>query len=335
MYIGGDYLIDGSLNRSVSVVQSTNRGQTVSTIEIDGINTPIQPTTGQLAGLVTARDTVLGGFQDQLDNFSSLLTNEFNKIYASGQGTVGYSTITSQNTVVNPAQSLSSAGLNLTPVNGSFDITTTNKQSGLSSTTNIPVNLLGTGNDATLNSLAGEINGVAGLQATVSNGQLSINSTDPNVTFAFSNDSSNTLASLGLNTFSRDRRHRTSRSIQMSCKTSTCSRPVLVVLASTRTMPKVWPTSAPSRWRPKMASRLPTCSARLSTTWRRVRPTLRPRPVQRRYGPANTRAAQELSVSGVNLDEETVNLLQYQYSYQASAKVISTVNTLLAMLIQL
>ena len=36
-----------------------------------------------------------------------------------------------------------------------------------------------------------------------------------------------------------------------------------------------------------------------------------------------------LNVSGVSLDEEMVNLIQFQHSYNASAKVISTINSLL------
>ena len=36
-----------------------------------------------------------------------------------------------------------------------------------------------------------------------------------------------------------------------------------------------------------------------------------------------------LNVSGVSLDEEMVNLIQFQHSYNASAKVISTIDSLL------
>jgi flagellar hook-associated protein 1 len=35
------------------------------------------------------------------------------------------------------------------------------------------------------------------------------------------------------------------------------------------------------------------------------------------------------SVSGVSLDEEASNLIQYQSAYQAAARVVSTVNLLL------
>ena len=35
---------------------------------------------------------------------------------------------------------------------------------------------------------------------------------------------------------------------------------------------------------------------------------------------------QRQSISGVSLDEEMTNLIQYQQSYQASARVMSTIN---------
>ena len=35
-----------------------------------------------------------------------------------------------------------------------------------------------------------------------------------------------------------------------------------------------------------------------------------------------------MAVSGVSIDEETINMLSYQRQYQASAQLISTINTL-------
>ena len=45
--------------------------------------------------------------------------------------------------------------------------------------------------------------------------------------------------------------------------------------------------------------------------------------------------AQRDSISGISLDQEAVNLTQYQRSYQASAKVLAIVNSLLASAINL
>ena len=42
---------------------------------------------------------------------------------------------------------------------------------------------------------------------------------------------------------------------------------------------------------------------------------------------------QKSSVSGVSLDEETTNLIQFQHAYQANAKMISTIDELLDVVI--
>ena len=44
---------------------------------------------------------------------------------------------------------------------------------------------------------------------------------------------------------------------------------------------------------------------------------------------------QSQAISGVSLDEEAVQMLQYQRAYQASAKYIATLNSLLEVLVQL
>jgi flagellar hook-associated protein 1 FlgK len=48
-----------------------------------------------------------------------------------------------------------------------------------------------------------------------------------------------------------------------------------------------------------------------------------------------TLSGQQLSVSGVNIDEETINLIQLQRTFQANAKYISTISDLLGVLISL
>ena len=48
---------------------------------------------------------------------------------------------------------------------------------------------------------------------------------------------------------------------------------------------------------------------------------------------ANAEAART-SVSGVNLDEEAAHLLQYQQAYQASAKIVSTAQSIFDTLLQ-
>lgn len=48
-----------------------------------------------------------------------------------------------------------------------------------------------------------------------------------------------------------------------------------------------------------------------------------------------TLEGEHLGLSGVSLDEEAVNMMTFQRSYQASAKVISTIDELLDVLVNL
>ena len=47
----------------------------------------------------------------------------------------------------------------------------------------------------------------------------------------------------------------------------------------------------------------------------------------------STLTAQQQAVSGVSLDEELTNLMQYQRAYQASARLISTADDFLVTLL--
>jgi flagellar hook-associated protein 1 len=46
-------------------------------------------------------------------------------------------------------------------------------------------------------------------------------------------------------------------------------------------------------------------------------------------------ADQQSSVSGVSIDEESTNLIRFQQSYEAAAKVVNTVNTLFGVTINM
>jgi flagellar hook-associated protein 1 FlgK len=48
---------------------------------------------------------------------------------------------------------------------------------------------------------------------------------------------------------------------------------------------------------------------------------------------ASSLDAQQQSVSGVSIDEETVNLLTFQRAYQASSRVLTTIDSMLDQLI--
>jgi len=337
IFSGNNNLVAEGSAQQIVVAHSADRGITVSTLEVEGTNDPLQPTSGELQGLIGSRDDVLGGFQDQLNSFAATLTNEFNKVYSGGQGTSAYTTTTSLNAVNDPNASLSNSsltGLAFTPTNGSFQIITTNTQTGVSTTNNVPVSLLGSGHDTTLNSLAAEINGVSGLSAQVANGTLTIASTGPNTQFAFAADTSGTLAALGINTFFTGSQAGSigvsNTLLQDPTKFAASSKGVgtdttnAQTLANFLTLPLATQNGATIQTLYNGITASVTQNSANATAAANAADTLQ-----------STLASQERSVSGVNVDDEVVNMMTYQPAYQASAKYISTLDSLLNMLVQL
>ncbi len=332
--VGGDVLVAEGDAKKIGVTYSADRDLTVATLQVQGSNATLDPSSGLLRGLLTARDQVLGGFQDQLNSFAGTLANEFNKLYSGGQGLTGYSQVTAANAVTSPDVPLDQAGLlPFTPVNGSFQIIVTNKQTNVSTTTNVPVTLLGLGHTTTLDSLATEID-ATGLNAQVVDGKLSISAADPNTTFAFGTDTSGTLAALGMNTFFTG-----STANDLAINSTALQDPTKFAASSGG-------VGADTNNAQNLANFLTQpLAAQNGATIQDVYNSLTTDVTQ---SSANAKAAsdaadtvqrtlanQETSASGVNLDQEVVNMLGFQQSYQASARYISVLNNLMTMLAQL
>ena len=338
VYCGGEYLVYGGTTRSVEAVLdggTSGDGVNPATIEFSDTHSTLDATSGQLAGLMTARDQVLGGFETQLNSFASTLANEFNKIYSSGQGTTGYTTITSLNSVNSPSQSLAATGLPLSPTSGSFNIMVQNTATGQTNTSQINISLTGTGNDTTLNDVAAQINTVSGLSASINRqGQLTIATTGANEQFAFAQDSSGTLAALGINTFFTG-----SMAADLGVNSAVVNDPTKFAASSggIGTDTQNAQTLAAFATQPLADQNGNTVSGIYSELLGNVTEASSVAQSQSTAAQSyqSTLQGQETSTSGVSIDQETINMLNYQESYTASAKFISTINQLLQVLVSL
>lgn len=335
VYTGGDYLVIEGSARTVSVSETTDRGMTVSNIKLDATDAPLDPTSGELRGLLDARDKALGGFLDQLDGFASTLAMEFNRIYASGQGLKGYQELTSQSSVDDVDQPLNATGLKFPPENGSFQILVRSQKTGLTQTTDVNVDLNGLGHDTTLNDLVERLNKIDGITAsTTLDRKLTLASTSADQEFSFANDTSGILTALGLNTFFTGSNGRD-----------------LAVNATVKADPATFAASgggigADTATATKLAQflDLPLASqggSSLSVLYDRLTSdTTQASTVAKAVADGantyeTTLRAQKNATSGVNLDEEAVTMLEFQKAFQASARYISTLAGLLDMLVQL
>lgn len=337
VYCGGDYLVIDGISRPVEVVSVSESGIERASIQIAETQKDLGSESGELAGLIAARDDIYGSFLDRLDEFAATLAYESNKVYSGGQGLTGYKQTTSEFAVDGVDLALNQAGLEFTPVNGSFNIGVYDGKTGTTTTTNIRVKLTGRPDDTTLNDVASQINAVDGLVATISEtGKLTIacNSSDPDQFFSFGNDTSGILAALGINTFFSGfsaQNLGVSAVIQADPAKFAASQGGIgndtdnaIELAAFLDRPLAAEGGASiGVLYDEMVAKVTQASASSLAT------------LEGTSVFQQTLEAQKLAVSGVSLDEEAVDMLTYQRAFQATAKFIQTVAELLETLVNL
>jgi len=336
VYRGGDFLVFEGTKREVEVVLDTDRGMTVADIHMKDTDAALKPTSGELRGLLDARDEVLGTFHDQLNDFASTFIYEFNKLHTSAQGLKGYDEVTSEFAVDDEDLALNEAGLEFTPKSGSFEVLVFNKKTNLTEKTDIYVDLDGLGeNDTTLTDLRDKLDAVDGITATInSDRKLEITSDASDQQFAFGADSSGVLASLGVATLFTG-----TAALDMAVNDTIQTDPSLFAVSKNGigNDTEMGVEMANFLDRPLedhnnesiavMYDRLTGETTQGATVASADAEGARVFEISLR--------GQKLSVSGVNLDEEAVKMIAYQRSYQASARYISTLNELFNILVTL
>ena len=335
VYSSGDFLVYAGMSRSVEVVLDTENGSNTAEIHISETDAKIEPASGELHGMIDSRDRVLGGYLDNLDDFAKTLVFEFNKIYSSGQGLSGYTTLTSEYGVDDSSNALSDAGLPFTPQNGSFQILVRNKETGLTQTTDILVDLNGALHDMTLDDLKTALDGIDGISAEIMvDGKLKIDSQSSDSEFAFANDTSGVLAALGLNVFftgTSAQDININAAIKADPAKFAASRGGIAVdTANAVTLANFLDYPIQSQNNQTIGdlySRMTDDIAQDSATAQSISDGAQTFESSLR--------GQQLAISGVNLDEEAIKMISYQRAYQASAKFIAAIAELFEVLVNI
>ncbi|HMB94985.1 MAG TPA: flagellar hook-associated protein FlgK [Tepidisphaeraceae bacterium] len=334
VYVGSDPLIIGTENRGVGVKQQTVNGTLESEIIFKANNGTMEVTSGQLAALNGVAESITGVI-NQIDTLSHNLIFELNKVYSSGQGLNGLSNATATNAATNPAVALNdpTSGFKYTPTSGSFVVHVTDKNTGLSTSTLVQVDLDGqNGNDTTLNSLASSIDAISNISASVSGGKLSISADSANVDFSFSQDSSGTLAALGINSFFSG-----TDGGNIAVNSNVAADPSMLAAAKNGDAGDNQTAIAIAAMQNAPIAALNGSS--LNDTYQAMINS-----VSNSAASAKTNAdaadtvkqtltSQREALSGVSLDEEAVNLIQQQRAYQGAARFVSTIDQMMQTLL--
>ncbi len=335
VFTGSDYLLLGGHTQQLeTVLAPTGDGYAEVNVQTTRTHSSFAGAGGELGGLIQTRDQILSGFITQLDQFVGSVVGEFNRIHASGEGLVGFTDVTGTDYVNDASVPLNQAGLAFTPTHGSFELKVRNPQTGAVTSTNIPIDLDGQGSDTSLNDLRTALNAIDHVNATItSEGKLRITA-DPGFEVRFGNDTSGTLAALGINTFFTGS---TSGDLGINSMILNDQRLLAtgqgggpadnrnaLALASFIDHPVVQlgGVSVDQFYTQLIGSTAQAAAAEqsLSNGYQGFRDSLKTMREQR---------------SGVSLDEEAIRVMNLQHNYQAAARIVSTIDDLLRTLINI
>lgn len=330
---GESLLFNGEINK-LTTRSSTVDGQPRVDLAFESSGKILNAQTGRIGGLQLARDGALEEFLGGLESLTQNLIYQFNKIHSSGQGTTAFQSVSAQFNVSDSSKPLNQASLAFPPSNGSFKIHVQDKETGQSTTADIYVTL-GEAGGTSLDDLVNQLNEVPGLQASVDyRGQLTIESNDSNTQFFFSDDTSGALASLGINNFfsgynastigvSQNLKDNPTQLAVSNGGLGADSNNILqLITLEDAQLGELDGNSLRSHYEQIVGNvaQQGAIAGDIADGFRQY---------------ADTIEGQVLALGGVNLDEEAVKMMQYQKAYQASARVVQTVNEMFDVLINL
>ena len=340
-----------------------DNGMLIDKVVFEADHEDVTVEAGILYGQVHMRDDICLNFQNELDQLSGEFIWEFNRIHTQGVGLTAYDSITATNAIIDPTATLDQIGYNFQPVpntyeikDGSFEIKVFDKESNQTKTVNIDINLSNVESDQKTilaetepvevspgvwrviqpdNSLLGKIqkqlDAVSPNTFTVEldySNQLKITSNAENVQIGFGRDTSGVLAALGLNTVFNGNNAET-----MSINPAIENSPELFAAADEFVAGDQSNIKLLLELRSSLV--MSNDTATFDDYYEGIVGTLgieadRINSLVATQNDILVRVKnQREDLSGVNLDEEMTKMMQYQKSYQAAAKFVTTADTML------
>ncbi len=325
------------------VIAGESRGITMRTEAKDGVmevsirvkadGSDLVISSGAIGGLLRQRAETIDPAIERIDTFASELIHQVNRIHSQGQGTSGWTSVTSQYAVEDTSVALgaSDSGVPFTIENGSFFITVTNTATGADSTHMIQVDPSSTSLDDLRAQISLELAGTGATATVGADGRLTIDA-PAGSEIGFSDDSSGALAALGINSFFQG-----TSAVDIAVSESLSGQPSLLATGSGFIEGSNATALAMVELREMSLGSLSGRS--LQEYWQAGVNELAVR-----TDAANTRLqgaslvrdsleVQNASVSGVSLDEEAIDLLSYQRQFQAAARYLSIIDETLQSLL--
>ncbi len=342
VFVGSLPIILNNKSRGVELLTEEQDGETVTKVVIAADRSPLDITSGELGALIRFKEQDIQDAIDAIDTLAAQLIYQVNRLHSQGQGLDLLDGVTGTTAVEDATVALNDldgTGLMIAPTHGSFQVHVVQKSTGqvLTTTINVDLDGINPAGDTTLTSLAANIDAIANISASVTaDGKLQITPDSSDFQISFSDDTSGALAVLGINTFFTGK-----DAFDINVNPELKAKPRLVAAAASSADGKNPGDNsnalAMAALRDQPLAELNGLS--LTQHWNRHVEDFAVRQAQaRQQYQADTviregLMSQQQSVSGVNADEEAIDLLQYQRAYQASARLLTVIDEMLQTLI--
>lgn len=337
IFVGSLPIVLGNDNRGIAVTTESTPDGLTTTVRLAEDRSPLQFSSGELGGLVEFRGNYLENAIDVLDTYANAMIYEVNKLHSQSQGLNLLDSALATTEVIDTAVALNDPAA-LIPFDiqhGSFQLHVTQVSTGqrIAQTINVDLDGIDPTNDTSLDDLAAQIDAVANISAVVtSDGRLQITADAQDFQFSFSDDNTGAMAALGINTFFKGK-----DASDMGVNLDLVNDPRMIAVGRGHLPGDNRNALAIAALRDTGVNALGGQS--LTGYWNRHIEDVSIRTAQA-IDQLNADSVvkenlqvQQQAFSGVNADEETIDLMNYQRMYQANARFLTVVDEMMQTLI--
>lgn len=350
--VGSTPVVLGSKNQGIELRNTPSGDRIESQVTVVATGQVLDVSAGSIGGVIESRDGTVDGTIEHLDTLASELIFQINRLHSTGATAQGLTSAQSQHGLFTSDQTRalndplndSMRELPFEATNGGFLVRTVDEISGAITTTRIDIDLDGIdasgqegfGDDTSLADIASAIDAIQGLTASVGgDGRLSINA-QPGTKFSFGEDTSGVLAVLGINSYFTGT---DATDIAVDERLSSNPQSLMTGRYIDGTFHENGTSLAIADMQDVGLDAFDGQS--VGAFWRTATQQISVRTGSARVLAESTALvrdsvqSQRLALSGVDSDEEAVNLLQFQKAYTGAARIIQTTNEMLDTLINL
>jgi flagellar hook-associated protein 1 FlgK len=347
--VGSTPVVLGATSRGLQLTRRSVNGEIEATVGVKQDGQQLTIRSGQIGSLLANRDSTVTDVVNKLDKLTSQLIFEVNKLHSTGTTASGLTTTTGTLGMAIPDQTRAlddpangtMAALPFHPTSGGFSIRVAGP-GGATQTVRINIDLDGRdntgapgyGNDTSLDDIRASLSAIPGISASITpDGQLKIDA-QPGYSYSFSDDTSGVLATLGVNSYFTG-----TSGADIGVNQALKDDPTLLATGSYDGDTFVDNGTAMQINSLQDQSLTALGGVSINKNWQ---DTVQQLGVSTQAAQAQSAAAttvrqsleaQRASISGVSVDEESVNLLTYQRQYQGAARYITTVDQMMQTLL--